>query len=224
MQNFDSTPPHHAQHDPRIIHDSGVGRVFIILCETPQDEPRAIRVASSLEGRARSLVVITGEISDSNWKQKTEQLIELIRANGVRQSSFVGLGDAASIAQYLTMLEPKSVRTLILVDATSRSHPTRLSRFIDRVEELLPLGLPLRMKSEAFDSKPFLQRIRCPTLIVTSIDADPFLDSQSQMFAHRIPTSWPVKLSSPDPDVELAELVIEFEQIPAKCPQKRVAV
>jgi hypothetical protein len=86
---------------------------------------------------------------------------------------------------------------------------------------MLPLGLPLRVRSKGFDSKPFVQRIRCPVLVVLSQEAGEFERVQAYELANRIPSAWVVDLlQAVDPIKEFSDCLDTFEQVPVKCPQK----
>lgn len=207
-----------------LLSDQGKGRAFVILMEGERYRDFAAHLAESLAARTRVILVQTALLDDHNWRDISTDVIELLKTLALRQVSFVGLGPASTVVQNIVLQEPKLVRMVSLVDASCRPHSTVWSKIIHRLEKSLPLGLPLRSRSDGFDSSPFLQRIRCPALIVLSSFADTFLERQSDLLSSRIPTSWMVRLSSTDQARELSALVLEFEQVPVKCPQKNLAV
>jgi hypothetical protein len=203
-----------------LIKEGGKGRAFVIFSESSTSAELTSHLFDALVQRSRTLLVECDDITDDNWQELTVRLSELLGENGLRQASFVGFGPSCALIQNLAINQLKLVRTIVLVDGTTRPHPTLMSRVIDRIERSLPLGLPFRSKSNGFDGRSFLQRIRCPALVVSSRSATPFLEAQAKVLAIHLPTSWHVVLSQSDQASELADLVLEFEGVPAKCPQK----
>ena len=132
------------------------------------------------------------------------------------------------MAQAVAIEYPKLVRRLVLLDATTQLEPNLVSRAIDRVEQFLPLGLPLRSLSRHYDSRSMLHRIHCPTLVFVSPQASVFTRAQSEMIARRIPNAWRSLLKSPPLSresvfsAEVQGLLEEFLQVPVKCPQKNL--
>lgn len=203
-----------------LIKEGGKGRAFVIVFERSTSDKLTSQLFDALVQRGRALLVECDDIDNENWQNLTRGLIELLSKNSLRQASFVGVGPTCALIQNLAIGHLKLVRTMVLVDGTTRPHPTLSSRIIDRIEASLPLGMPFRTKSLGFDGRSFLQRIRCPALVVTSRSATPFLEAQARELAINLPTSWHVILSQPDQSRELADLALEFESVPAKCPQK----
>lgn len=203
-----------------LIKEQGKGRAFVVFFERSTFTELTSHLFDALAQRSRTLLIECDPINDYNWQQLTAKLSELVTGHGLRQSSFVGFGPACALIQNLALNQLKLVRTMVLVNGTTRPHPTLSSRIIDRIERTLPLGLPFRSRSRGFDGRSFLQRIRCPALVVTNKEATPFLKSQAHELSTNLPTSWHVALSQIDEAKELADLVLEFEAVPAKCPQK----
>ena len=73
----------------------------------------------------------------------------------------------------------------MLVDATTRPHPSTWTRLITRIESLLPIGLPLRSSDVVFNGKPFLQRIRCPVLVLSTAQATPYQMAEAKVLEYR---------------------------------------
>lgn len=109
-----------------------------------------------------------------------------------------------------------------MVDSPTRPHPTWVERLIDRLEEWLPFGLPLRIGAKGFNIKAYLHRLRCPVLLIATGRVGAFVRSDLQMSALRAPTAWSVSLEgSEDEQLEqLSEALLVFQDVPAKCPQK----
>ena len=199
----------------------GQGRPFVILFEKGslyQDLAKGLY--QGLAGDGKFLLVESGPITNSNWEDLTRQLQKLFEDQGVRQASIVGFGAASSITQNLCLYDVKLVRSLVLVDAATRPHPRLIDRFVDRIEHALPLGLPLRSQGIGFDSKSFLQRLRCPILVVTTSAANAQLLKQAELLMQRLPTCWRAALSTETAISELVSLVSDFQSVKAKCPQK----
>ena len=200
--------------------DRGSGRPFIIVVEDSAYIEFASAAASVIELRARVLLFETVKITAGNWRELAGNLLLQLKQYNVRQASFIGFAAAAHLVQEACLLDLKSVRTVVLVDPTSRPHPSLFSRLIDRLEQYLPLGLPLRGERREFDGRALLQRIRCPVLLVLSSQATSLSRVDVPIMADRMPTCWQVKLVSAQPTNEFAELVLEFQEVPAKCPQR----
>ena len=162
-----------------------------------------------------------------------EALRATLPSRGVRQGSFVGFGAAGALVQNLCLLEPRTVRAAVLFRASSRAHPRLIDRLVDRLEGALPLGLPLRRVVRGFDSRPFLQRIRCPVLVVSTADDSLEERRDAATMARRMPTAWQMTLQgrsklsvdggSDERTAEFAQLVVEFSEVPARAPQKGAA-
>lgn len=209
--------------DVVIESDSGKGRAFLIAYEENDYSEIAKTLGDKLSSQTRVILVKIASVTDDNWVSLSDQLRAVLTKCGVRQASFVGFASAASVIMNLALLELKLVRTLVLIDASTRPHPRLIDRIADRIERFLPLGLPLRSSGRGFDAKSFLQRLRCPVLVVATSRANNFLYSQAEVFRRGLPSGWVVKLNSQNEAEELTKEVLDFQQIPAKCPQKNVA-
>lgn len=140
---------------------------------------------------------------------------------GLRQATLVAEDAGASAAQALAAFDSRFVRRLVLLRPTCRVRPSLTRRIVDAIEHALPLGLPLRQTPPDFDSRPFLHRITCPTLIVDHVNSPQSCDSRK--LAAAIPNAWNVSLldwSSSDALKELLEIIRQFREVPAKRPQK----
>ena len=202
-----------------VITDVGKGRSFVILLERGGPRSIAESLVSKLSARARVVLVECDSVGDTNWKGLSSQLSALMPQLSIRQSSFLSFGSACSVVLAMALNDLKIVRTLIFVDGETRPHPSLWQRAIDRIERALPLGLPMRSGIEGFDAKPLLQRLRCPALIVTSPDASVHSKAEAAVFAVGLPTAFEYKLSSSSYAEELSDLVVSFQDVPAKCPQ-----
>lgn len=202
------------------INDEGTGRPFVILFEDPAYRGLAEQMFQEITRSQRAILLQSTVIRDDNWSELTEVLKAYLVSKKIRQASFICFAATSSIVLNLTLHDLKQVRSLILVDACTRPHPTWGQAMIDRVERFLPLGLPLRSKDSGFDAKSFLQRLRCPILIVTTQRAGQYINGEAEIFKYGLPTAWAVVLGPQNEARELTEAVLEFQKVPAKCPQK----
>ncbi|MCB9030296.1 MAG: hypothetical protein H6619_04530, partial [Deltaproteobacteria bacterium] len=124
---------------------------------------------------------------------------------------------AGSIVQAFVLKNRKMVRRIVLLNSTTRPHPSLRERFLAWAEKNLPLGLPFRLGSLAFDSRCFLQRIRCPALVLVTGDASQYVRQQAEYLSSHLPTSWFSELLRGS---TLSEKIELFLDVPAKCPQK----
>lgn len=210
---------------PRIISDEGSGRSFVTIFDATEYAELGRVVSQRISQRARSVLVVSPGITAQNWQLLAKGLTDLLAAAGVRQASFVGLGAGAALVENLALENPKMVRTLVVVDSTLRPHPSRWERLVDKLEEKLPFGLPLRLGSRGFNVKAYAHRLRCPILVVETRRASGFVKSELQSLSQTAPTAWHVALRAGDDQgdsVELSDLVWAFQDTPAKCPQKNL--
>ena len=206
-----------------ILSDSGEGRTFVFIHEVGVYQVLAQQAAEGFSQRVRVVTIKVPLINQRNWQQILEQIGTAIEQRALRQYAIVGFGDAGALAQYFVLTNPKMVRSIVLIDASFRSHPKVKTRIIDWVERMLPLGLPLRSRESGFDAKPFAQRIRCPALLVLTQAASTFIQSQAYEIAQRIPSAWVVRIDTVSQVEQFCELLDSFEGVPVKCPQKNRA-
>ncbi len=186
----------------------------------------AERLAKSFRSQVR-IVAVAGrmpamlEVSDY-----TEDLLALLEEQKIKRLSLLGIGEGGALAQATAIAAPKLIRRVILVNSATRVHPSRLDSLIDGAERFLPLGLPLRPLSRAFDSRPALHRLRCPVLVLTSRTASPFELSQAALLTRKIPNAWGETLDGLAVDAAgqihpiLRDRILTFLEVPAKRPQK----
>jgi len=206
-----------------LVSEAGVGRPFVLVFEAARDAEFARVTAEGIAQKSRCLVLRAPKITDRNWRELGVALGAFLQSKSIRQASFVGFGPAGTLVQNLCLVEPRTVRTAVLFRSASRAHPSFLDRLVDRLESALPLGLPLRLTEGGFDSRPFLQRIRCPVLVVTPSGATAEERREAEMMVKRMPTAWGVSLEGADVVGEFTRHVLEFTDVPAKAPQKNAA-
>ena len=152
-------------------------------------------------------------------------MAEAIEKKKVRLGVVLGLLSGANLSQAFTVLRPRFVRRLVLVNPTSRLKPSIVTRSIDWLERFLPLGLPLGRLSRGFDSRPFLHRIRCPVLILLTSEASHYEKSEEAILSRSIPNAWATALPTSRQELHLpavVSLIKEFFEVPVKRPQKNV--
>ncbi len=211
----------------QVLSDRGSGRVFVTVLDDLSYEPLARALSEQLSKRARSVVVLSEAIRGSKWESLSESLATVLRDLGVRQASLIGLAAGATLAQNLALSNPKLVRTLAVVDASARPHPSLLERLVDSLEARLPFGLPLRLGNRGFNVKSYLHRLRCPLLVVSTARASTFIQAELASLAQLAPTAWRVsvpELSRAEETSVLMDAFLSFHDVPAKCPQKNVGV
>jgi pimeloyl-ACP methyl ester carboxylesterase len=136
---------------------------------------------------------------------------------GIRAATILGVGEVGTVAIAFTLAEKKRVRRLILVDTPVRPKSTWRENLIRWCEDKLPLGLPFRKDSDGFDARSYLQRIRCPTLVVTTPDAGQDLQAQAEHESRALATAWFDFVANTD---RFKALLTDFLEVPAKRPQK----
>ena len=146
-----------------------------------------------------------------------EKIIDLLEENKVKSVSLIGLEDGGALAQAVAVRTWRILRRLVLLDSFTRLTPTWFEQLVDRIESYLPLGLPMRSLSKAYDSRCELHRIQCPTLILRSLTPDTHLDYQAELLHKKIPNTWLKQIKS---EQDLFNLIENFEKVPAKRPQK----
>lgn len=155
-----------------------------------------------------------------------ERLADEVLTAGAKRVTVFGVGAGATVAQALTVVAPELVRRLVLLDATARLTPSFAVRAIDWLERYLPLGLPLRQLTDDFDSRPYLHRMRAPTMVLVSPNAGLYIKHQGNFIAAKLPnaTLWHLHSTPINPlgelSAEIINLLTEFQQVPTKLPQR----
>jgi pimeloyl-ACP methyl ester carboxylesterase len=191
------------------------------VVDDPAYLPMVEASAGYLERSARCVVLESSAVTGTNWLSLSEQVYAQLLQLGVRQASLIGIGACATLAQSIALREPKLVRSMVVVDAATRPHPSRWERVVDAIERRLPFGLPLRLGMQGFNVRSFSHRFRCPLLLITTRRAGSFVREELRAFADLAPTAWRVDLSAvADEGRQVAETLEAFQSTPAKCPQR----
>lgn len=184
----------------------------------------AEQIAGELSDDFRVLVMGSPTPCPERVETFAEDLKTALISKGIKKVTLLGMGAGASVAQALG--KESFVRRLMLIDATTRLEPSYLTRSIDAVERMLPLGLPLKKLSDDFDSRPYLHRIHCPCLVLNSPTATRYVKRQAKLIWKRLPNAcYQALKASPITTLgvfspELSEHLQVFLQVPAKRPQK----
>jgi pimeloyl-ACP methyl ester carboxylesterase len=206
-----------------VLSDAGSGRSFVTMVDDDRYAELIASVSSRIAQRARSVVLKTSPVLAENWRILAKDMADRLSALGIRQASFIGVGSCAALAEDLALSAPKAVRSLVVIDSPLRPHPTRWERIVDALECRLPFGLPLRLGLRGFNVRSYAHRLRCPVLTVATPRASHFVASELAALGALAPTSWHLSLrgvSANDEARELGDIVVEFQDTPAKCPQK----
>lgn len=207
----------------RVVADHGAGRRVVLLYEPSEYGRLAEQVGTVLASTARVLAIESARVSGESWSALTEALTQMMNEQKVRVASFVAFGACTTLLQNLCLRDLRLVRTAIFVDPEVRPHPTVVEQVLDRLERMLPLGLPLRVRTRGFDGRSFLQRIRCPALVVRC-SSSAHAGAQAALLARGLPTAWFSDLSAFGgvQAAEVASKVCAFQEMPARCPQKNL--
>jgi pimeloyl-ACP methyl ester carboxylesterase len=208
--------------------DSGDEQSTILYLPGSSLAPERARGAVGALAKQFRTFVAAGELpSLESVPECVAELSGKVEALRLKRLTLVGVGAGGAISQALAVRAAKVLRRLILIDPTVRLSPGFGTRMIDRIEALLPLGLPLRNASNAFDARAFLHRIHCPVLVLVSAGAGEFVREQSRVIAKRVPNAWLRQLEGEAlvGDVLTAEAeqcVESFFEVPTKRPQKNL--
>lgn len=209
----------------QVISDQGSGRPFIAVVDDPSYLSLAKEIATAVSQKARAIVIQSDSITVESWRALADAFENTLASLNLRQASFIGIAAGATLVQNVALENPKVVRTLVIVDASLRPHPTKLERILDGIEQSLPFGLPLRLGSKGFNVRAFAHRLRCPMLLVSTRRASNFISQELRLLGTVAPTAWFVQLTAAHDAgeaQEMCDLILTFQDTPAKCPQKNL--
>jgi pimeloyl-ACP methyl ester carboxylesterase len=209
----------------KVVSDQGSGRAFVVVFDDPAYLSLVLSIGDAIAKSARAVILQSAPVTGESWRGLADTLGAQLTELKVRQASFVGVAAGATLVQDLTLTNPKIVRTLVIIDASLRPHPSRFERALDAIEARLPFGLPLRLGSKSFNVRAFAHRLRCPMLLVSTRRASAFVCRELHALGEVAPTAWHVEVESEGfsaESAELADYVLAFQDTPAKCPQKNL--
>lgn len=202
----------------KVVLEKGIKRPFVIFTDL-DNKDFALKLSELIEDENLIILTFNQEAPDS-WKKCSEEIRAYFQDKKIRQISCLSFSSTVSVAVNLYLSDLKLFRSIAFLNPHSRSNKSFGQRLIDKLESKLPMGLPFRFKTEAFDCKPFLQRIRCPILIISNKNSSDYRKDEVEEFLERVPTAY---IFNQDSDANLSELInaIEtFKLVPYKCPQK----
>lgn len=204
-------------HSVKQIEESGAGQPVLLLVEEGASSEYASHLCRTPPDGCRVILLSLTE-TDSN--QLAEEVIRFMDTAAIKQATLIGFANAGAVAQHVTIAYQKRIRRLIIVDSPTRAQMTTWEKCLSWLEHILPLGLPFRSVSQGFDGRSFLQRVRCPALVLFTPEASSFIKSQAQLERDLLATAWLSVIKSLE---EFSVLLLEFLEIPAKRPQKNRA-
>ncbi len=195
---------------------TGTGRAKLVVI-TEQSASSELAGVISSEYTCTELA-LNASFGADVWRT-IDNVESALEKSSVRSAVFVGVGDAACVVQALTLRAPKLVRTMVLVDATSRPHPSKWVRLIDWLEKYLPLGLPFRNDTDGFDALSLSHRLRSPCVVAVSGSATEYQRSEARVLSARLPTAVLLESGKSIADT-ICEAVQVSKEMPARCPQE----
>lgn len=204
----------------KLLESKGLGRTVVMLFE--ERSPLALGLYEKFGTGRKLLLIKSDRVTVNNWMELTQHLLRLLNEQGIRQASFICFDDSAVLVQNLALHDPRLVRTVVCLNPSTGPHPSLWLQLLSKIEHYLPLGLPFRKENKAFDSNPFLHRIRCPVLLITNENISAHQELQTRQMSLGLPNVWQVHLNVNRPIEQLLEVIKQFQDIPAKCPQKNV--
>jgi len=142
-----------------------------------------------------------------------EALEAQMASHNLKRITFLASSWGAPIVIQYAASFARNVRRVVLIDGRSRFERSLMEKAAEFLDQILPLGLPLRPLSKAFDPRPILHRLRCPTLILQSEG----LEDEAAFLGERIPNSWIENFS----ERSFGERFRLFLDVPTKQPQKK---
>lgn len=198
--------------------ETGTGQPIIALI-TADTADSCITYISREPIPGYRVIVLEVDIASSNCDAVAAEVMRFLDAVAIKQVSLLGIGNAGPVSLSLALAHRKRIRRLILIDSPVRPDITKREKIMSWLEYSLPLGLPFRRVGKGFDGRSYLQRIRCPSLVVTTLGATQDVKSQAEIAGKSLATAWYYELTS---NQEFKEKLKDFLDVPAKRPQKSI--
>ncbi len=206
-----------------IVEDKGSGQPLVILFEREKGTELPFYLLDNPVDDSRIILVSLPEIDELGCNALTENLLTFLDQQSIRQASLIGFGEAGAVVQNFAIAHQKRVRRILLVDSPTRPHVRWIEKVLNKIEKALPLGLPFRATGAAFDARAFLQRIRCPSMVVITEAASEHVKAEAKILSDSMATAWFKKLTLHKEKEEFVSIIKEFYSVPAKRPQKNRA-
>jgi hypothetical protein len=171
-------------------------------------------------------------IAELDHNEITDYITECLKIVTTKHLVAVCYGETAIIVFLMVFINRRLLRHLICIDAITRFPPTSLLNsmllnLVSKLEERLPFGLPFRHDTP-LNTAGYLQRLRIPTLVVTTPYANLWQKQESNVLTRSLPLAWklpettlPWNESPTEFNQAWQNLTTTFSAIPAKCPQKK---
>jgi hypothetical protein len=207
-----------------IEENIGSGKTLLLVYEAKgRFEEKVHQLKEILKNDFKVVLLRVAKFSEIDWQLFADSLADTIIDSKLKNFSLISFGSVSSLTIHFYLKYQKLVRSIIFVDALTRPHPSTLTRIIDKIEAYLPMGLPFRSFGSSFNGKPFLQRVRCPCLVITTTHATEQHLADAEILHLTLPTAWTGKVASQNFSLELHELIKDFQNVAAKRPQKNLA-
>ncbi len=199
--------------------------LLIIPCEKTFNLALAEKVAKDLANNFRVLVYNAALPNSLEVDSFSERVNTSLQNNKIKRVTIFAAGSASNLAIALSINFLGLARRVAFLDPELRMNSSLTERIIDKIESLLPLGLPLRPLNNHYDPRPALHRLRCPVYLVSSEKISLRSSSELSFMQKRIPNSikkeidYESKTLSEDIKNLLTALILQ----PVKRPQKNLA-
>jgi len=198
--------------------------LLLIPCEKTFNLDFGTMLGVELAKHFRVLVYSANLPSTLEVDQYSDLVNTSLLEQKIKRVTIFSAGSACNLASALSINFLGLVRRVAFLDPELRINSTLTERIIDKIETLLPLGLPLRPLNNHYDPRPALHRLRCPVFLISSEKIS--LRSKSELnFMHkRIPNSIKKEINyqSPTLSLEIEKLLSDLIQQPVKRPQKNI--
>ncbi|MCB0353628.1 MAG: hypothetical protein KDD64_08895 [Bdellovibrionales bacterium] len=202
------------------ISDSGRGKPTLVLRERGAYAEYILSLQQTFGPERRIVLLETERVTNQNLDTLLSEFEKYYSSKSFRQVSLIGFGRCSSLCERFIFAGLARCRTLCLVDGVTKPSPGFRERVFEKLEQSLPLGLPFRAPKAKFYATSLLQRLRCPTLVVVTPGASQYEVEESRVLLHRLPIAWGELLGATVDFEAFARRVVDFQQVPAKRPQK----
>ena len=201
----------------KVTKTTGSGRPLLILYEIGQFIHLTNEIIQ-MYAKERKCIAMKFQPFDElvHWHQACNELRNVLTEENVRQANIISFGSLCGIGQWLALEDSRAVRNIVMIDPEWNIQSGLFPGFVSKIENLIPLGLPLRNRRAVFDSRSFFHRVRCPVLILKTRDLS---KNDNTFLWNNFVNRFDVHA---EPDAGSLFSAIElFNQIPSRRPQKQ---